>query len=365
MEKILALVQTLLADDMAERNRLFAGQIRQLKAYLVKENMWSSSVAVTQMQNMAIDEFRVRQRLILQTWQRVLPTVDSVNRTLLLPKAAQNVAQALATERDYLENVVTSQPVGGLPNPAGFLSEVCGLATNRLQAELGLPAERRASDSLEERPAMEKTKGRRTPDLFLCHSHADKEFVRTLARDLHELSVYAWFDEWELLPGASLHDSIGRALEESSHVGVVISPESVESEWCNKELRQALSRETRQGKPIVVPLLFRSALIPPFLEDKLYIDFRTEYFDPITKLAGHLHGVDPKRLVEGLQVAPLRSLEDARNVLQGAGWKAAISVGKRDWLTLTDTLERHGVTVEDDYMSIFPGRHSKHRQDLS
>ncbi len=136
MEDVIALVQTLLADDMAERNRLFAGQIRQLKAHLVKENMWSSSVAVTQMQHMAIDEFRVRQGLILQTWQRVLPAIDS--GTSFLPQAAQNVAQALSSERGYLEKVITSQPVGGQPNPAGFLDEVCSLATNRLQAELGL-----------------------------------------------------------------------------------------------------------------------------------------------------------------------------------------------------------------------------------
>jgi hypothetical protein len=137
MEDVLAHVQALLADDIAERNRLFAGQIRHLKAQLVKENMWSSSVAVTQMQGMAIDEFRVRQRLILQAWQRALPTVGS--NTLLLPRVAQSVAQALAGERDYLEGVVTSQSVGGLPNPAGFLDETCSLATNRLQAELSLP----------------------------------------------------------------------------------------------------------------------------------------------------------------------------------------------------------------------------------
>jgi hypothetical protein len=139
MEDALALVQTLLADDMAERNRMFAGQIRQLKARLVGENMWSSSFAVAQMQGLAIDEFKARQSLILQTWRRVLCTFDSAHRTLLLQKAAENAAQTLVGERDYLEKVVTSQPVGGLPNLPGFLGEICGLATSRMRAELSLP----------------------------------------------------------------------------------------------------------------------------------------------------------------------------------------------------------------------------------
>jgi hypothetical protein len=81
-------------------------------------------------------------------------------------------------------------------------------------------------------PGKDQEKGgteEQTPDIFLCHSKKDLAFVRRLARDLHELRVYAWFDEWELGPGDSLHDSITRALEQSAHIGVVVSPDSVES----------------------------------------------------------------------------------------------------------------------------------------
>ena len=67
------------------------------------------------------------------------------------------------------------------------------------------------------------------PDLFLCHSSADKRFVRQLANDLSTLDVNPWFDEWELAPGDSLHESIGAALEKSAYIGVVLSPTSVQS----------------------------------------------------------------------------------------------------------------------------------------
>ncbi len=146
----LAVVQTLLADDIAERNRIFAGEIRQLKLRLVEGNMWSSTVAVTHMQDLAIAELKARQSLILQTWKRVISTLDSASRKLLLPQAVQNAAEAFVAERDNLEKVVTSQAVGGLPNPAGFLDEICGIATRRLQAELGLPdTEAERAESIE------------------------------------------------------------------------------------------------------------------------------------------------------------------------------------------------------------------------
>ena len=53
---------------------------------------------------------------------------------------------------------------------------------------------------------------RHAAQFFLCHSHSDKPFVRRLARDLSELAVDVWLDEWELAPGDSLHGCIGDAI---------------------------------------------------------------------------------------------------------------------------------------------------------
>jgi TIR domain len=106
--------------------------------------------------------------------------------------------------------------------------------------------------------------GLRKSTIFLCHSSTDKEFVRTLASDLSTLWVSPWFDEWELGPGDSLHGSIGKALSESAYLGIVISPDSVDSVWCNSELNSALAREKKESKTVVLPLILRDAKLPVF-----------------------------------------------------------------------------------------------------
>jgi TIR domain-containing protein len=208
---------------------------------------------------------------------------------------------------------------------------------------------------------MTETVARRAPDLFLCHSHQDKPFVRRLARDLHELYIYAWFDEWELAPGASLHGSIGSALEAASYVGVVLTRNSITSKWCRKELNQALSREDRQAKAIVLPILVESVEIPAFLEEKLWLDMSADYFVGITKLAGHILGVDRMQLAQILAEVSPQDIDHARKVLQAAGWSSTKQLGANDWQVLRETLERHKIVFpEDDEISIFSHKTRQH-----
>lgn len=230
-EEALVLVQSRLADDIAERNWSFAGRMRQLKLHLVKENMWSSTVAVTQMQDLATAEFKARKNLILQTWQDVLSTLDSVNRTLLRPQAAQNAAQALAAERDHLETVVTSQSVGGIPNPAGFLGEVCVLATRRIQAEFGIQ---------ETAVGQVKSSGRRTK-VFISYAREDIDYARKMFLELENASYEPWLDCESLLPGQRWESTIEQAMRESRYVLALISSRSsVKRGYVQKEIRRAL-----------------------------------------------------------------------------------------------------------------------------
>lgn len=104
----------------------------------------------------------------------------------------------------------------------------------------------------------------RKPDLFLSHSSRDKTFVRELADDLTFCEVDVWLDEWELQVGDSLHDLIGNALEKSRFIGVVIGDNFSDSVWARDELKQALSRERREARTLVLPLIFGHSQIPTF-----------------------------------------------------------------------------------------------------
>ena len=192
--------------------------------------------------------------------------------------------------------------------------------------------------------------------LFLCHSHRDKPFVRRLARDLRELSTGVWLDELELSPGDSLHDRIGRALEESGFVGVVLSPDSIKSRWCQSELQQALAKEKRTGKTIVLPLLYRRVQPPPFLEDRLYLGFSRSYWSAVVKLVAFLHGVSAEIISDGLAQNRPKGMTDAKALLRQSGWDNRRYVPKVSYERLAEILERSGVPIDDRFVISAKGK---------
>ena len=113
--------------------------------------------------------------------------------------------------------------------------------------------------------------------VFLSHSSVDKPFVSRLATDLRSRDVPVWFDQWELRVGDSLTEKIERGISESGWLAVVLSKNSVGSDWVQKELRAAQARELRDKNVFVLPIVIDECEVPLFLLDKLYADFRHSY----------------------------------------------------------------------------------------
>jgi hypothetical protein len=120
--------------------------------------------------------------------------------------------------------------------------------------------------------------------VFICHSSKDKPFVRKLAGDLSSFDMPVWLDEWELLPGDSLADKIQDGLSASSWLLVILSKNSVKSQWVKRELNAGLAEELKRKDTFVVPVRIDLCRIPMFLQDKLYADFRTSYDDGLKRL---------------------------------------------------------------------------------
>jgi hypothetical protein len=66
-------------------------------------------------------------------------------------------------------------------------------------------------------------------------------------------------------------------MKDASALLVVLSKASVESEWCKKELSYGLTRELEERRVVIIPILIEDCDIPPFLKDKLYADFRSDF----------------------------------------------------------------------------------------
>jgi hypothetical protein len=93
-----------------------------------------------------------------------------------------------------------------------------------------------------------------------------------------------WLDEWELLPGDSLNDKIQGSLATSSWLLVILSKNSVKSQWVKRELNAGLSEELKRKNTFVVPVRIDLCKMPIFLRDKLYADFRVSYDDGLKQL---------------------------------------------------------------------------------
>lgn len=121
--------------------------------------------------------------------------------------------------------------------------------------------------------------------IFLSHSSLDKPFVRKLAADLRSKGFFVWLDEAEIKLGDSLIKKISEGIEQVEYVGVVISKNSIDSEWFNREVEIALNQEISGKKVKILPLLLEKVNMPPFLSGKLYADFTCdENYDKGLKL---------------------------------------------------------------------------------
>lgn len=124
-----------------------------------------------------------------------------------------------------------------------------------------------------ESPILEKES---PTSVFLSHATKDKPFVRDLAQKLEQSGVNIWLDERELDIGDSLTQKIALAIDKMDYFAIVLSNNSVNSVWVQKELQDALSKELDQKRIVVLPLLLEEVAIPPFLKDKLYADFTSK-----------------------------------------------------------------------------------------
>lgn len=127
-----------------------------------------------------------------------------------------------------------------------------------------------------------------TGKVFISYSSKDRDFVRRLANDLRAQKVPIWMDEIELKVGDSLRQTIEHGLQQSSSLLIVLSRNSVNSPWVQQELNAAFALELSRREVFILPAVIDDCEVPPFLQDKLYADFRTSYDNGLKALLHRL-----------------------------------------------------------------------------
>lgn len=90
--------------------------------------------------------------------------------------------------------------------------------------------------------------------IFLSHAPGDQQWARKLSEQL-EAAGFEVFDPFdELLPGDNWSLAIGRALDTSDAMIVLMSPAGANSTWVQNEIQYALGSERFQDRLILIEI---------------------------------------------------------------------------------------------------------------
>lgn len=122
--------------------------------------------------------------------------------------------------------------------------------------------------------------------VFISYSRKDIAFARRLAGDLERTGFDVWWDISDLKGGDDWVRFIPAAIEASQYVVVLLSPESIQSEWVEREYSYAIRHRKK-----IIPAMIKPCAVPFSLHTINYVDFVNEdYVTAANKLLVALGG---------------------------------------------------------------------------
>jgi TIR domain len=89
--------------------------------------------------------------------------------------------------------------------------------------------------------------------LFISYSHADGEFVDKVGKHLQDNGIRYWRDIHEMKAGR-IEKQIDRAIRQNPTVLLVLSENSLNSDWVEHEFRTARDLETNMERDVLCPV---------------------------------------------------------------------------------------------------------------
>src|SRR5262245_10398823 len=145
---------------------------------------------------------------------------------------------------------------------------------------------------------------------FISYAHEDQEFVIALVERLQVQGLRIRYDQVVRRIGDSLSERISEAIKEGDFLIAIVSPDSVESEWCKRELALAMTQGLNERRVKVLPVRFRGVEMPPMLEDTVWVDGESENVETLARrlaaaIRAHQEGreAEAKRDAEQVEAA--------------------------------------------------------------
>jgi formylglycine-generating enzyme required for sulfatase activity len=149
--------------------------------------------------------------------------------------------------------------------------------------------------------------------VFISYSRKDVSFVEQLAMDLKNAGLDVWYDVSSLGGGSRWRIEIETAIRNSQFVIVILSPDSMASEWVEREFLFASNLKRK-----IIPLMYRSCDLPLNYLDLNYIDvqgekYREEFADILRALT-----IDPANITSS-PMKIKKSLFASKNITVAIG----------------------------------------------
>jgi len=120
---------------------------------------------------------------------------------------------------------------------------------------------------------------------FICYASEDRVVARALAASISQLGADVWLDEREIRVGDSIVQRISDALGVISHLIVLLSRNSVDKPWVQRELSSAVMLQLSKKRVTVLPIRLDDCAIPSIIADIKYADARAGMESVIRDLA--------------------------------------------------------------------------------
>jgi len=89
---------------------------------------------------------------------------------------------------------------------------------------------------------------------FISYSTKDKEFAKRLHSRMRDENLRVWFAPEDMKGGEKLYEQIERAIQLHDRLLIILSKNSMQSEWVKTELRKALKQEVQQKRRKLFPI---------------------------------------------------------------------------------------------------------------
>jgi uncharacterized protein YjbI with pentapeptide repeats len=90
--------------------------------------------------------------------------------------------------------------------------------------------------------------------LFISYSTHDQEFAERLHADLQAKGVRCWFAPHDMRGGKKVHEQIDEAIRVYDKLLLILSSDSMKSEWVKAEIFKAREREIKEKRRILFPI---------------------------------------------------------------------------------------------------------------